>query len=139
MNLINCKKCGALFSKKFRDTCDKCTEIENKEIESIINFVKKSPKALIEIDEISKKLDISLKEIINFYKNGRINMIKDKLTIKCTICETYTKATEMCGHFCSKCSQEMMNERNPSANNVKDKKTFKPKIISKSGFKKSYD
>ena len=146
MSLINCKSCGTVFRKTLRDICEKCIEIEKRNIEEITAFVKKCPNSYISIDEISKKLGIAQEELSDLYKKGRINAVLDRITVKCHICGVYTKVSDMRGHFCIKCSQEMMNDIDPKGINTKStkhntstKKSEHTKETCKFSFKKSYE
>ena len=138
MNLINCKKCGSLFSKKLRSICDKCYEVENRHVEAVVEFVKQSHKVLVEIDEISKKLGISMRELTDLFKNGRLSMIVSRLTIRCTVCGDYTKAIELCGHFCPKCSEELLNGKN-QAITLNNQRSITTNSMQRYGFKRSYE
>lgn len=118
MSLINCKKCGILFKQKLRPVCDKCLSLDNENINKITAFTKAWFEKFVSMETISKELKIDIHEIEEFYKNGNLYNIADKLTSKCKICGIEVKVKDKKGHFCQKCYQQMLeeNEKKPLNN-----------------------
>ncbi|MEK6268260.1 MAG: flagellar protein [Planococcus sp. (in: firmicutes)] len=70
--LDNCRFCGILFLKDYTDYCIDCfKEIEN-DFNAINDFLKDSSNHDADIYEISRATNISVRQITDFIRNGRI-------------------------------------------------------------------
>jgi len=156
MQLVNCKVCGKLFQKAFRDICDACLQAERDEIESINNFVLNREDEYISIETISTELVIDIHRVEELYRKGKLVNAAHKISGKCKICGEETKSNGKNDNFCPKCHGQIaedLESRNPQMNIDKAKvqlKKFDQNIMhsakpreddrpTKYGFKKNYD
>lgn len=152
-NLVNCKKCGAVFRKSFRDICPSCIEKEHKEIEIINKFVADNKDSGVSIEVLSEKLDIPTSAIQYYISKGRLNEAVTKIRQKCRICgvelpDNYTKK-----FVCPKCKESVEKTIEEVKIEAKANKKFEKtagfkarneeskgdKGSNKFGFKKNYD
>lgn len=109
--LINCKKCGVLFQKKFRSICDACVEAEKNNVETVEVYAEKINETFISMESISSGTGIDLTEIIELYKNGRLAKIACRISVNCSICGAEIKGITKKGHFCIKCYDNLKKEK----------------------------
>ncbi len=119
-NLINCKNCGILFKKTFRNICNDCWQVENDVIEKIIKYVEHvevEKRNDISLESISEALDIPFSEVDGLYRNGRLTTIAGRIKVKCKICKTLLNHDNRVGYFCSKCANTIVDPDNKILNN----------------------
>jgi|GEM_PF-847784 len=158
MELINCKNCGKLFSKKLRDICDECLEKDNRNIDNVEKYVRNSSEQFISYETISRATGIKVEEIAELYKKGRLTVLSGRLIVKCKICGVEVKGIQGKVSLCAKCLSDVMNNEeggtrkpilDPQSVNV-DLRKFDKDIIHtnkvippgermKYGFKKSFE
>lgn len=108
--LANCNKCGILFKKTLRNICNKCLEIENKNIEKINNYIKQNPHDIVSIQVLSDKTGIPVDDIQELLKNGRLINLKHRIMINCKICGGEITNINSKGNFCYKCLQKLPSD-----------------------------
>ncbi len=115
-NLINCKNCGILFKKTFRNICNECWQEENEVIEKIIRHVESEKDKNISLESISEALDMPFSEIDGLYRNGRLTTIAGRIKVKCKICKTILNPDNRVGYFCNKCANTIVDPDNKILN-----------------------
>lgn len=120
MEFINCPICNEIFAKnQFRDVCPKCYVKEEKDFETVKNFMRKRENRTATIDQIVKHTDVDEKTIIKFIKKGRLQKAHfPNLGYPCDRCgHIITK-----GLYCEKCLKELRTELETFQNEEKRKK-----------------
>lgn len=108
MEFVNCPNCNEVFVKNnFRDVCPKCWEKEEKDFETVKNFLRKRENRAATIEQIVEQTGVDEKAIIKFVKKGRLQKTQfPNLGYPC----------ERCGHiitkglYCEKCISELRTE-----------------------------
>ncbi len=141
-NLINCKKCGALFIKTTRDICDNCYKHEMDLAEKVKEFIKsneKIGKAKVGVEEILKATKISKKEFEDIFEKGRLFSVISKITVKCRFCSDEFECEKKAGFICQKCllklndSKKSVKVNNSSNEAERRKKIARQKVAKGSG------
>ncbi len=115
--LINCKNCGILFKKTFRNICKECWHKENEVIEKIIQHVQAVKGDEISLESIGEALNLSFSDVDGLYRNGRLTAIVSRISVKCKICKTSLNADNTVGYFCSKCANTIVDPESRILNN----------------------
>jgi len=102
--LINCKKCGTLFFQTSgREVCEECFKKELTIIDEIRNYITKTGKPKIPVEEIEKNINISKNDIEDLIARGRLFAILPKISVKCRFCGVELADDEKTGFTCKKC------------------------------------
>lgn len=102
--LINCKKCGTLFFKNSgREVCEECFKKELDLIDEIRNFVAKSGKEKVTLEEITENVHVTLADLEDLITRGRLFTVLPRLFIKCRFCGVELEDDEKTGFTCKKC------------------------------------
>lgn len=122
MNIKNCNTCGKIYPYDGFDSCKQCRSDEEEAFQKVKKYIYKNPGA--DISEISEETEVDSKKIIEFLKQGRLE-IKDEnnLLLDCERCGVAIKT----GRFCNKCAGEMAREFKSS---MTDKKEDQAKKVS---------
>lgn len=70
--LDNCRICGQLFLKDHTDYCLDCYKGIEQEYQNVVSFLKNEQNRDATIEEVSEETDVSLKQIADFIRDGRI-------------------------------------------------------------------
>lgn len=149
--LINCKKCGSVFRKSFRDICPACIEKEFNQIKIINEYVKKHDSDGVSLSEISQELGISSSDIQLYISKGHLNEASSLIRQNCRICgqklpENYSKQ-----FVCAKCKEGVkqtieevkfeakVNKAVKRTSGFKSSVKEDAKKSTRFGFKKNYD
>ena len=121
--IVNCKACGAIFKKQFREICPDCLDKENELVEMIENFVFGSTLSKVPMEDVLKEFSLSKKEFEDLYYNGRLTKAFEKLSIKCRSCgeelTKYTKNNFICDNCTLEMGKHMGDSKNRKLNTVK--------------------
>ncbi len=102
--LINCKKCGTLFFKNSgREVCEECFKKELEVIDSIRDYITKSKKDKVSLEEITENVQIVMADLEDLITRGRLFTVIPKLSIKCRFCGVELEDDEKTGFTCKKC------------------------------------
>ncbi len=102
--LINCKKCGTLFFQNSeREICEECFKKELETIDEIRNFIIKTGKPKVNLEEVERNVNISKNDIEDLIARGRLFSILPKLSVKCRFCGVELADDEKTGFTCKKC------------------------------------
>lgn len=105
MDVRNCSRCGKIYAYDGFKICPSCRREDEEDFKIIKEYIEKNPGA--NISEVSEKTKIDSKKIIEFLRQGRLE-IKDEfnLLLNCERCGASIKT----GRFCHKCTIEMEKE-----------------------------
>ena len=102
--LINCKKCGALFVKSSnRDICDVCHKKEVSYTDSIKNFIHSSGKQKVTLDEIIQGTGLKKEEVELLFEKGKLFGVMNKISIKCRFCGIEFECEQKPSFVCQNC------------------------------------
>ncbi|MDO7906559.1 flagellar protein [Paenibacillus sp. JX-17] len=95
MNVGNCPRCGKLYALNFKNMCPDCIKGVEKEYERCVEYLREKRGA--DIQELSDAVEVSIKQITIFIREGRISM-KDapNLMYPCEVCGTLIREGNMC-------------------------------------------
>ena len=95
--LDNCRICGKLFLKDHTDYCLDCYKEVELEFKSVIGFLKIEKNHNATIEEVSEFTEVSLKQITEFIRDGRI-YAEDypNLGYPCAHCDKVIKRQMLC-------------------------------------------
>lgn len=115
MNIKNCSNCGKIYSYDGFNTCKQCRKDQEEAFQRVKDYIYKHPGA--DISEVSEATEVESKEIIEFLKQGRLE-IKDEnnMILDCERCGIGIRT----GRFCNKCIAEMENEFKDSIGGKKE-------------------
>lgn len=125
MNVRNCKKCGKIYNYDGFPYCNHCRKEEEEIFQKVKEYIYDNPKASIQ--EVSDDTEVSTKKILNYLRQGRLE-IRDggNLILDCERCGQAIKT----GRFCGKCAYEIENELKRSIK--KDKNPFESRRTGRS-------
>lgn len=92
-----CPKCGTIFQKNFRNMCGSCSNQMDNNLNRCLDHLWKRPKSTT--TELSQVTGVSLSEVYNFIKSGRLSSSYTGLTYPCESCGGDTRS----GRLCSSC------------------------------------
>jgi uncharacterized protein len=122
LEIKNCPKCKKTFVKIKEPICPECFKEEEAIFEKTRNFIKENPK--VSLDVVSLELDISVKKIQKYIKEGRIDVSESEgITMKCDSCGKNINS----GRYCDKCAQIMQNRVYDFLKNEREVKKLTPK------------
>ncbi len=102
--LINCKKCGTLFFQTSeREICEECFKKELETIDDIRNYIIKTGKTKISLEEVERNVNITKNDIEDLIARGRLFSVLPKLSVKCRFCGVELADDEKTGFTCKKC------------------------------------
>ncbi len=105
MSIINCPKCGRLFSNEIGAICKSCFDEEEKIFEEVRLYIKEHPDS--RMGEVSDATGVSAKKIIRYIKEGRLEISKGMVgEVKCDSCGKPITT----GKFCSDCIKKISND-----------------------------
>jgi flagellar operon protein (TIGR03826 family) len=117
MDVRNCKRCGKIYSYDGFDFCLKCRREDEEDFKKVKAYLDEYPGA--NIAEVEEKTEVSSKKVIQFLKQGRLE-IEDETNVILT-CER-CGASIKTGRFCDKCKAEMEREFRQSLGGGRDPK-----------------
>lgn len=102
MNIKNCSNCGNIYIYDGFNICLKCRKAEEEDFQRVKDYIYKNPRA--DISKVSEETKVESKKIIEFLKQGRLEIKdEDNVILACERCEKPIKT----GRFCKKCTVEM--------------------------------
>mgnify|MGYP000990056772 CR=1 FL=1 len=120
MDIRNCTRCGKIYAYDGFNICLKCRREDEDDFEIVKEYINENPGATI--SEVSEATEIDSKKIIEFLRQGRLE-IKDEnnIILKCERCGASIKT----GRFCDKCVLEMQREFKQSIGGGVDPKNIR--------------
>ncbi len=105
MPIVNCPKCGKLFSNDIRPICDLCFKEEEEMFDKVRDFIKSNDSCTMA--QVSEETGVSAKKIIKYIKEGRIEISKGMSgEIKCEACDKPIST----GKYCEMCAKKISDE-----------------------------
>lgn len=118
MDLVNCKKCGRLFSSAGQKVCPDCHQSEEEKFELVKEYLWENPNSTVE--KVSRETGVEKELIIKFMREDRLaaeGLLID-YTLKCKHCGAEIKT----GIFCESCRNQMINDFNQQNNSKAEEK-----------------
>ena len=119
MDIRNCKRCGLIYVYDGFDICLKCRQKDEEDFKKIKEYLDEYPGA--NIAEVERETGVESKKIIEFLKEGRLEVADDaNILLSCERCGTSIRT----GRFCEKCAVEMQKEFKQSIGGGRDPKSI---------------
>ena len=107
MNLRNCSRCGNVYVYDGFNICLNCRRSDEEDFQKVKEYLEENPGA--NVIEVSEGTGVETKKIIQFLKEGRLEIRDDKnIILTCERCGKPIKT----GRFCDKCAIELQREIN---------------------------
>ena len=103
--LRNCPNCNSIFVKtNLRDVCENCYKLEQKQFDTVYNFIRKSDNRKATMDEIVSVTEVEEELIMKWIRNGRLRVTGyPNLGYPCEQCGTLIQK----GSICTNCSTNL--------------------------------
>ncbi|WP_405100349.1 TIGR03826 family flagellar region protein [Oceanobacillus sp. FSL H7-0719] len=123
--LANCSRCGAVYVKMMRDTCQNCYKEEEKAFQIVYDYLKKQKNREATIPEIVDATGVEEELIIKFVKEKRLRP-KDfpMLAYPCERCGRDIAKGKICSH----CTEELKQDLAQAEEEEKVKDEQKEKV-----------
>ncbi len=121
---INCKRCGKLFTYiAGQPLCSTCRKEEEKQFKMVKEYLYVNPGATI--TEIANELDISIKKIKYYLREGRLEIVGDEgnMMLECEKCGKAIKS----GRYCDICQNELALQLRGAASKITEHMNKKDK------------
>lgn len=105
MKLQNCSECGKIYLQTMGDLCPNCVMEEDDDFKKIKELVLEL-KHSFSAEELHEKTGVSMKRIIKFIRQGRLQFANIQLTLTCESCGEPIEE----GRYCSNCKAKMLQE-----------------------------
>jgi flagellar operon protein (TIGR03826 family) len=120
MPLSNCGRCGQLFNKVYKNICPSCIKNEEESLEKVRSYIKTNSKT--DIDTVSNGTGVPSKLIIQFLREGRIDIAEGKqLVYPCYHCGKPIFTGKACAECTSMIEQLQAAAKDMSAAQQKEK------------------
>ena len=98
MEVVNCPRCGKLFTRIINPICPSCEKDEEQTFQTVRTFVKENENCTI--SELSEGTGVSKKNILKYIREGRLEISKGmRGDVRCRICgQPISK-----GQYCDTC------------------------------------
>ncbi|GFN35870.1 TIGR03826 family flagellar region protein [Tepidimicrobium xylanilyticum] len=105
MDVRNCSRCGMVYVYDGFKICLRCRKSDEEDFKKVKGYLDENPGA--NISEVSEETGVSTKKIIEFLRQGRLEVADEhNIILTCERCGTSIKT----GRFCDKCTLEMQRE-----------------------------
>ncbi|MCH1625076.1 TIGR03826 family flagellar region protein [Fredinandcohnia quinoae] len=106
--LMNCPHCGSIFVKtNLRDVCEKCYKKEEKDFETVYQFIRKRENRTATLVEVVKATEVDEELITKFIRTGRLRLAQfPNLGYPCKKCHTLIRE----GNLCQSCTTHLRKE-----------------------------
>jgi len=106
--LDNCRICGRLFLKDHTDYCLDCYKEVEQEFKLVVEFLINEQNRYATIEQVSESTDVSLKQIAEFMRDGRIySEDYPNLGYPCSHCGKVIKRQVLCNDCFDQFSSEV--------------------------------
>lgn len=110
MNLRNCNRCGKVYVYDGFNICLDCRRAHEEDFKKVKEYLDEHPGATVV--EVSEATGVETKKIIQFLKEGRLEIRDDKnIILTCERCQKPIRT----GRFCDQCAVELQREINEIA------------------------
>ncbi len=107
-SMRNCPKCGNVFTFVKTPICPQCQEEEEQIFETVRRYLKDNPNKTLQ--EVSDETEVSVKKILKYIKEGRIDIGDSTITFPCENCGKEINR----GKYCGECAKKLKNKFNSS-------------------------
>ena len=117
MDIRNCKRCGNIYNYSGTAVCNNCTKQEQEDFDKVREYLFEHPNS--PAMEISQAIEVEVKVISRFLKEGRLRLESEKqsdLVLTCEKCGQLIKT----GRFCEECLQEIQTEFKKAVKPIKN-------------------
>lgn len=105
MDIRNCTRCKKIYNYDGFRICHNCRQADEADFQTIKDYLSHTPGA--NVSETSEGTGIEPKKIIEFLKEGRLEMASGgSIILECEACGVGITT----GRFCIKCADELQNE-----------------------------
>lgn len=106
--LSNCPKCNDVFVKtQFRDICQNCWKEEEKQYETVYQFIRKRENRAATIGQVEEQTGVEEEHILKFIRSGRLQITHfPNLGYPCDKCGKIIRT----GKLCETCAVELRKE-----------------------------
>ncbi|HZJ56670.1 MAG TPA: MerR family transcriptional regulator [Clostridia bacterium] len=101
MDIRNCRKCNRIFQYRGSRYCPGCMQELDEIFVRVRDYIYDNPQATIM--EVSQELKVEESIILEFLKEGRLELSSPGLDYVCERCETPITT----GRYCNECIQEL--------------------------------
>lgn len=116
--LVNCPRCGAVFTKDRHDICKNCLEKENDQLNLLKKYLDENPGA--QLKELVRVSGVPEETIVHYVRTNRLISVMETpaLKIYCEECG----AEIITGRFCRKCREKIASRFETAASSLKPKR-----------------
>lgn len=105
MNIKNCTRCGKIYNYDGFKICYNCRKGDEQDFVKIKEYLNENPGA--NISDVSEATEVDTKKIIEFLKEGRVEIAEGgNLILECEKCGVSIRT----GRFCDKCTSGLQRE-----------------------------
>lgn len=117
-NILNCRRCGKIFSYTGKPVCPECVQKEEEDFETARAYIKENPGR--NMQEVSEETGVPVKLLTKFLREGRIEFLDGSVPfLSCGSCGAPITSGRFCNNCLSKLGKEMLGA-------VPDKKPARP-------------
>ncbi len=103
-SMRNCPKCGNVFTYIKTPICPDCQEKEEQIFETVRRYLKDNPNKTLQ--EVADETEVSIKKILKYIKEGRIDIGDSTITFPCENCGKEINK----GKYCPECAKKIQNK-----------------------------
>lgn len=113
MDIRNCTRCGKIYNYDGKKICPTCRREDEEDFLKVRDFLYQYPGA--NIQEVHEGTQVSTNKIIEFLKQGRLEIADDSnLILHCEKCGASIKT----GRFCERCATDLQKELSLASRNT---------------------
>ncbi len=101
MDIRNCKMCGRIFQYNNIPYCHSCVLKREEMFVTVREYIWENPDA--NVPEVSEETGIDEKIILEFLREGRLELKKESIGLPCERCGAPIRT----GRYCEKCTREL--------------------------------
>lgn len=106
MNIQNCPRCGKVFVKGMKDFCPACIKELDEQLEKCNKYLREHRGTTL--DELSKAVDVAVKQITKFIQEGRISIANaPNVGYPCEVCGEPIRDKTMCDSCRQRLTKDM--------------------------------
>ncbi len=126
-NVRKCKECGKLFNFIGRPICPDCLKRMDDEFQSVRKYIYDNPNAGIE--EVSEETEVSVKTIMRFLREGRLQLRSASGALLCEKCGKPLQTGTMCEDCKKKLTETLDSKLAPKHSEAAEKKELSGKKV----------
>ncbi len=115
-NFRKCKDCGKIFNFMGKSICPDCIKKRDEDFAKVRKYIYENPNARAE--EIAEATEVDIKEILEFLKEGRLQLKHADGLLKCEKCG----APIATGTLCDRCTNSLNSHLRSALPQKEDKK-----------------